>query len=251
MSTIQPIESASRLSWPSICEHFGLDPSFQYSDQQREEYYAEMEASSSEPQHLPFEVFKKFATVIPLKNHGRVADVVMGGRSFGFVDHLGEEGLRQAHRAKVNNALYLHSPDAQDVVHNVPLPSPAVLAEYPDLRARFPEAAQKVDDLDRASASADATVQVGKFLELLTQADEVCVDDSPRGTRWTTSPMTGEPDNQVVHFSWEDEKRQLYSVTLTEAGIGVGKWVETSFFCEDVDGEDTQISMYKAMPIVP
>jgi len=37
-----------RPSWEFVCEHFGLDESFQYTEQQREEYYRLLEQDSSE-----------------------------------------------------------------------------------------------------------------------------------------------------------------------------------------------------------
>lgn len=97
-------------------------------------------------QKLSFADFSKCAVIVPLENHGRVAEVFHDGVSLGFVDSLGIEGLRQAHRACVNNALYFNSPDVPEF--NAPdrceLPTLAVLNEYPDLIEIFPEAAGMV-----------------------------------------------------------------------------------------------------------
>lgn len=90
-----------------------------------------------------------------------------------------------------------------------------------------------------------------KFLELLSSADEVCVDDSPRGTAWATSSLTGEAENEVARFWWTGDDMQDYTVILTEGGISGGKWVGTSFFCEDHEGDETQITLLKSLPIVP
>lgn len=100
------------------------------------------------PQQVSFEVFRKQAVLKPLLNHGRVAAVHFNGHDCGFVDLIGVEGLRQAHRAEVNNALYANSPDALAFLAR-PLPSTEALLDYPELFERFPKAASKVRVKDR------------------------------------------------------------------------------------------------------
>ncbi|RQQ77653.1 hypothetical protein DF134_36630 [Burkholderia stagnalis] len=98
-----------------------------------------------EPQQLTFLQFCEHAHVVPLKNHGRAAEVYFVGKSFGFVDDVGIAGLMQAHQREVNNALYAHSGDAPDFLRDWTLPSAAALAEYPAMRAKFPQACRLVD----------------------------------------------------------------------------------------------------------
>lgn len=98
-----------------------------------------------EPQHLSFDEFQRRARIEPLRNHGRAAEVFFDGRSVGFVDAHGSAGLRQAHRREVNNALYAHSGDAPEWLSAEPLPTTVALADYPELRERFPLASQLVD----------------------------------------------------------------------------------------------------------
>lgn len=97
------------------------------------------------PQHLTFFQFCEHAHIVPLKNHGRAAEVFFVGGSLCFVDDTGIAGLMQAHRREVNNALYAHSDDAPDFLSDVALPSAEALAEYPAMRAKFPQACRMVD----------------------------------------------------------------------------------------------------------
>ncbi|MDW5418116.1 hypothetical protein R6242_16235 [Iodobacter sp. CM08] len=95
------------------------------------------------PQQLTFIEFARAAMIKPLINHGRKAEVFFEGESLGFVDALGDGGLRQAHKREVNNALYWASPDTE-ASSDVFLPSVAALAEYPELVTLYSEAAALV-----------------------------------------------------------------------------------------------------------
>jgi hypothetical protein len=91
-------------------------------------------------QHVSFSDFCKSATIQRLHNHGRVATVTYNDEDMGFVDSMGESGLRQAHRRQVNNALWFHS--NEDIgVPRPPLPTAEAIAEYPELIRKFPLAA--------------------------------------------------------------------------------------------------------------
>ncbi len=91
------------------------------------------------PHQVLFSEFCRHATLTPLHNHGRAAEVFYNQQSLGFVDHHGQEGLRQAHQREVNNALYHNTPDQLPAI--VPLPPAKVLGEYPQLADKFPELA--------------------------------------------------------------------------------------------------------------
>lgn len=86
-----------------------------------------------------FAHFAAAAALQPLVNHGRTAEVFFDGKSLGFVDSLGAEGLRQAHRSAVNNALYCNEEEVPDWLQR-PLPSREALADYPEMETRFPRA---------------------------------------------------------------------------------------------------------------
>lgn len=100
------------------------------------------------PQQLKLEKFVAVATITTLVNHGRQAEVFFQGESLGYVDALGVVGLRQAHKAEVNNALYANTPGASEFLAR-PLPSMDALAEYPELVSLHPEAAAMVQCSNR------------------------------------------------------------------------------------------------------
>lgn len=100
-----------------------------------------------------------------------------------------------------------------------------------------------------ATRTPEINSTVTEFLALLAQANAVEAD-SPLLTNWSAFEATGEADNEVVCFSWEEEEGS-FSCKLTEAGISAGQWVDNSFFCEDHEGEDVQITLYKTIPLIP
>lgn len=89
------------------------------------------------PHLLTFSEFAKVATVVPLIGHGRTAEVLVGGTCIGFVDSLGESGLREAHRKHVNNALYFNQRVSASPTFVCPPPA-EVVREYPELEKTFP-----------------------------------------------------------------------------------------------------------------
>lgn len=115
-----------------------------------------------QPQQLSFFQFCELARIEPLTNHGRVAEVFFQGASLGFVDANGIAGLMQAHKREVNNALYAQSGDAPGLMSDRALPTATALAEYPDLRAKFPQASQLVD----GAAGTPATPTTGPASQL-------------------------------------------------------------------------------------
>ncbi|MGY6258871.1 hypothetical protein ACXIVK_36090 [Paraburkholderia caledonica] len=128
-----------------------------------------------QPQQLSFFQFCEFARIEPLTNHGRVAEVFFHGASLGFVDANGIAGLMQAHKREVNNALYARSGDAPEFMSDRALPAAAALAEYPDLRAKFPQASQLADraaamPATPAAPAAPATSRASELRAVATRA---------------------------------------------------------------------------------
>lgn len=87
------------------------------------------------------------------------------------------------------------------------------------------------------------------FLALLERANTVAIH-SASGVNWTLDKVSGNPNNELVQFHWEDQEGH-YSVALTEGAIAAGKWIGSSFFCTDVEGEEAQISFYEHTPLLP
>lgn len=90
---------------------------------------------------------------------------------------------------------------------------------------------------------------VATFLSLLAQANAVVVD-SPVLSTWASIEPIGDAANEVVRFAWEDQDAS-FEIILTEGGIAAGKWEGDSFFCEDHEGDEVQISLYRHLPVSP
>lgn len=89
---------------------------------------------------MTFEQFSSQATVTALVNHGRQWQVDLAGEFISFAEgRTHEDALRQAHGIEVNNALYFNTPDAPVIDCKPSMPPQAVLAQYPDVVALFPE----------------------------------------------------------------------------------------------------------------
>lgn len=86
-----------------------------------------------QPHEMTQAEFVAIATVEPLVNHGRKWNVIVD-RNSAFSDaDTPAAALVDVHRAFVNNALYLNTPDAPDIGEKPSMPPREVLADYPDL----------------------------------------------------------------------------------------------------------------------
>lgn len=87
------------------------------------------------------------------------------------------------------------------------------------------------------------------FMQLVFRAVVIEVNDSPYITRWTVSSATGHSDNEVLRLGWSEEGED-YTVVLTEGGIEGGEWDGDTFSCEDRDGDEVEIQMYRLTPLI-
>ena len=95
--------------------------------------------STVEPHQVTRAVFLQQARAIRLTNHGRRWDVVFNRYSAFSDAETAESALIDVHQASVNNALYLNLPEVISNLGTPPaLPPVEVLAEYPEVVARFP-----------------------------------------------------------------------------------------------------------------
>lgn len=111
----------------------------------------EQQADLRQPHEMTLAEFAAQATTEKLENHGRQWNVTLGDRYSSFSDAENPEAaIADVHRGAVNNALYLNTPGAAEIGTKPTFPPAAVLAEYPDLVAQFPEArAQQVQRQDQ------------------------------------------------------------------------------------------------------
>ena len=85
---------------------------------------------------------------------------------------------------------------------------------------------------------------IEKFLGLLTAAGAVTVDDGAMLTGMEAAKLTGDPDNQVVRFTWTDGQFD-YADTLTEGGITEGVFdSEGKFVGENSEGEKMVVRFF-------
>ena len=85
---------------------------------------------------------------------------------------------------------------------------------------------------------------IERFLCLLDTASAVTVDDGAFLTDITAEELTGDPDNEVVRFTWTNGESD-YSDILTERGIAEGMFdSDGKFIAENSEGEKTVIRFY-------
>jgi hypothetical protein len=85
---------------------------------------------------------------------------------------------------------------------------------------------------------------IDKFLRLLNTATAVTVDDGAMLTGITAEEITGDPENQVVCFTWTDGEYDYMDI-LTEDGIAKGVFdSDGKFVAENYEGEKTVIRFF-------
>lgn len=120
----------------------------------------EQDQQQAEDQRPPHEMtlaeFITQAKTEELTNHGRKWNVTLGDRYAAFSDaDSPQAALADVHWAAVNNALFLNTPEATGISRKPTLPPPAVLAEYPNLVAQYPQATEQENKMQALDAKAD------------------------------------------------------------------------------------------------
>jgi len=112
-----------------------------FEQKQVQEQDQQQSQAQQQPHELTLAQFASQATAQELMNHGRKWEVRHGDYSAFSDAATAEEAIADVHRGAVNNALYLNTPEGRSA--NLPgssFPPAAVLAEYPDLVEKFPDA---------------------------------------------------------------------------------------------------------------
>ena len=82
---------------------------------------------------------------------------------------------------------------------------------------------------------------IAKFLALLNVASAISVDDGPMLVGITAEKLTGDPDSEVVCFTWTVGECDYMDI-LTEGGISNGMFdSDGKFVAENSEGEKTVI----------
>lgn len=94
----------------------------------------------------------------------------------------------------------------------------------------------------RPESGQEAMQAVVRMLEV---ADAVTLDDGAVLRTWDSSPISGDPENQIAHFSWCDEDYN-FGCSLDEAGVTSGSFAEDgTFSCTDTEGEPVTLKFYE------
>jgi len=94
-----------------------------------------------------------------------------------------------------------------------------------------------------------ATNNIERLFSLLNAASAVTIDDGAMLTDFETEQPTGDPDNQVVRFTWTDGECD-YSDSLTEAGITAGLFdSDGKFIADNSEGDKTVIRFFAIDPL--
>nr|QGW60597.1 hypothetical protein [bacterium] len=112
-----------------------------FEQKQVQEQDQQQSQAKQQPHELTLAQFASQATAQELTNHGRKWEVRHDDYSAFSDAATAEEAIADVHRGAVNNALYLNTPESRSA--NLPgssFPPAAVLAEYPDLVEKFPDA---------------------------------------------------------------------------------------------------------------
>lgn len=90
---------------------------------------------------------------------------------------------------------------------------------------------------------------IERLLILLNAASAVTVDHGAMLTDFETEPVTGDPNNPVVRFTWTDGERN-YSDILTEGCIAKGMFdSEGRFIAKNSEGENSVVSFFAIKPL--
>lgn len=104
----------------------------------RQQEIVKAPGKAKEAHEMTLAEFEQTAQAVKLENHGRKWEVFRDGKSYGFSDEpTAKLAVRDAHQAEVNNALYSQVADPPEIRKS--MPPAAVIAEYPELREKFPE----------------------------------------------------------------------------------------------------------------
>ena len=89
-----------------------------------------------------------------------------------------------------------------------------------------------------------ANSNIEKFFRLLNAASAVTIDDGAMLTDFETANISGDPENQVAHFTWTDGECDC-SDSLTEAGIAAGVFEnDGQFVADNSEGDKTVVRFF-------
>lgn len=90
---------------------------------------------------------------------------------------------------------------------------------------------------------------IERLFSLLNAASAVTIDDGAMLTNFETDDITGDPDNQVICFTWTYGECD-FSESLTESGIAAGVFEsDGKFVANNSEGDRTVIRFFAIEPL--
>jgi hypothetical protein len=89
--------------------------------------------------------------------------------------------------------------------------------------------------------------KVHHILKLVAEADSYEIDNSGTLSGVTISDVTGEPDNEVLLFHWEDAEGNVFEVGFSEKNLLEATSMGDSLLMHDVNGQVAELFLYKHM----
>jgi hypothetical protein len=90
-------------------------------------------------------------------------------------------------------------------------------------------------------------IKVNNLIQQILNAAIVDVMGEATGVKveWDVEEATGDPKNQVLLLTWEDEGKQSFSVIFTERGLSDARVSGNNIFLKDHEGEKTHLVLWE------
>ena len=97
-------------------------------------------------------------------------------------------------------------------------------------------------------------IDIIKVTNLVTQlrvADQIEVvgETEKASMEWDDCCALGDPENQVVYLTWEDDDGYLSNTILTEQGLNDAKVSSNSIILNDYEGEEVHLRLWERIPM--
>jgi len=97
-------------------------------------------------------------------------------------------------------------------------------------------------------------IDIIKVTNLVTQlqvADQIEVvgETEKASMEWDDCCALGDPENQVVYLTWEDDNGYLSNTILTEQGLNDAKVSSNSIILNDYEGEEVHLRLWERTPM--
>jgi len=94
-------------------------------------------------------------------------------------------------------------------------------------------------------------VKVENLVSQLQVADQIEVvgETETAAMNWDDAEPIGDPENQLIYLSWENDDGYLYNTILTEQGLNDAQVSENSIILVDYEGEEIHLRLWERKPM--